>query len=119
MRSAPLALALVALTGCGASEIEPRSPASAMGDAWNPFRPDLEALAPPEMRGPGDPPLLDARAIARFEADPAPIHERPRSISLGYCGDAPLTPSEPTAPRWPWIAEPLHNDRWVYGRRRW
>src|SRR3954463_11952301 len=87
---ATMALALTCaapLAGCAASEIEPRSAATAQGDAWDPFQPDLARLAPPAMREDG---MRDGAAPVTpviMEAYPAPTRERPRSISLGFVGD--------------------------------
>jgi hypothetical protein len=41
--------------------------------------------------------------------DPAPVvRERPRSVSLGFVGDEPLTETPPSPPRWPYVQEPFH-----------
>jgi hypothetical protein len=99
------------LAGCGESEIEPRSAASVQGDEWDPFVPE-----PPPRAGaaPRAQPLAPRAELAVVEPSPPPP-QRPRSISLGYIGDEPLTPSPPTPPRWPWVAEPFHNDHWTSG----
>src|SRR4051812_41563825 len=110
---AAIALATACIFGCGESEIEPRSAASVAGDAWDPFtdaprnpaHSDLPTRFPPPMpvradavaqQAPPSPP--EGETMASTYAPPRRAH----SISLGYVGDAPLTQSEPTPPRWPW-----------------
>jgi hypothetical protein len=41
---------------------------------------------------------------AVYAVNPAPVVYRPRSISLGFIGDEPLTPTY-SGPRWPWVQE--------------
>jgi hypothetical protein len=105
-----LLLAPLAVVGCHESELEPKAP------EWGePGRGAVEATY--------------AMAPVPAVIDPAPVRERPRSISLGYIGDAPLTETPPSPPRWPYVEEPFRyqepyatpygfglprRGRWVY-----
>ncbi len=114
MRSAIVAIALL-LVGCHESELEPQTPAAA-------------------MRAPGEGAAEATYALAPVPAvfDPAPVRERPASISLGYVGDAPLTETPPSGRHWPYVQEPFHyvepyptyygyrsGFHRAYGRGRW
>jgi hypothetical protein len=109
MRRVILGLLLV-LTACHESELEPQTP----DQMWDEH--------PDQVQGG---PLEASYAMAPIPAvmDPAPIRERPRSISLGYVGDAPLTETPPGPPRWPWVEEPFRYQepygpqRYGYGHR--
>jgi hypothetical protein len=98
--------------GCHESELEPESPVR--GD-WS----MAEWQAPVAYMSQSDVP-------SSVIVNPAPVVYRPRSISLGFIGDAPLTPSAEQGPRWPWVQEPFHMAPsyaygYGYGRRsrRW
>jgi hypothetical protein len=88
-----LLLATALLGGCHESELEPKTP----DQMWEVERPGAATEAAYTM----------APVPAVF--DPAPVpRERPQSVSLGYIGDAPLTPAPHVAARWPWVPEPFH-----------
>jgi hypothetical protein len=94
-------LLLVFLVGCHESELEPKAP-----EAW--------AL-------PGEPGALEgsyAMAPVPAVVDPAPVRERPRSISLGFIGDNKLTATPYHGPRWPWVQEPFRYRGWSHFYRR-
>jgi hypothetical protein len=95
-----LQVGMLSLAGCHESDIEPETPIS---DEW-------------AVRDVGRPVVLMSQADippADF-GNPAPLPaEPPRSVSLGYISDAPL--SQVYVPRrWPWVQEPFHIDRWPY-----
>jgi hypothetical protein len=96
-------LLLLLISGCHESELEPKSP-----ETW-------------AMPGEGAAEATYAMAPVPAVYDPAAIRERPKSISLGYIGDGPLTPTPYHGPRWPWVQEPFRYDRYhhahVYFRR--
>jgi hypothetical protein len=81
------------LGGCHESDLEPQSPLR--GD-WS-----MSHWATPAAAMPIEVPSLAV-------VDPAPISYRPRSISLGFIGDAPLTQTPYYGPRWPWVQEPFY-----------
>lgn len=98
-------LALLALAvggaGCHESELEPKTPEG----VWDMETPGVAAEASYTM------------APVPAVMNPAPLpRERPRSISLGYIGDAPLAGSPPVGPHWPYVQEPFHY-REPYGPR--
>jgi hypothetical protein len=80
--------------GCHESDLEPQSPLK--GD-WTMAKWDAPAAAMPVM------------VPSLYAGDPAPIMVRPRSISLGYIGDGPLTPSPYMGPRWPYVGEGFYG----------
>lgn len=85
-------LVAAALAGCHESELEPKSPEQ----VWDLETPGASAEAAYTM----------APVPAVF--DPAPVpRDRPRSVSLGFIGDGPLTPSPHVGPHWPWVQEPF------------
>jgi hypothetical protein len=88
-----LATASLACAGCHESDLEPQSPLR--GD-WT-----MSQWAAPVSSIP-----MEAPAV--YAANPAPILYRPRSISLGYIGDEPLTPTPYAGARWPWVQEGFH-----------
>lgn len=95
--------ALVA--GCHESEIEPRAP---IADPW-------EDDGSAEWERPVFA-MSQADIPPAVIADPAPVLVRPRSISLGFVGDEPLTPSPVMPPRWPWVQERFHlQPAYAYG----
>ena len=92
MRRLTLVATALFLIGCHESELEPQTPASA-------------------LRAPGEGGAAEATyALAPVPAvyDPAPVRERPQSISLGFVGDAPLAETPPAPPHWPYVQEPFH-----------
>jgi hypothetical protein len=89
---APVVVAL-ALLGCHESDLEPQSPLR--GD-WS----MAEWQAPVAT--------IPMEAPAVYADNPAPVVYRPRSISLGFIGDEPLTPTPYSGPRWPWVQEGFH-----------
>jgi hypothetical protein len=100
-----LAAGTAALAGCHESDIEPQSPVS---DEWA----VREWSQPVVLMSQADVPPGLPRGD---DGNPAPLPaEPPRSVSLGYISDAPL--SQVQVPRrWPWVQEPFHMDRWSYG----
>ena len=93
---APLVLALLN-AGCHESELEPKSP---------------DALWESPMTAEQTYMLAPVPAVV----DPAPVRERPKSISLGFIGDQPLTEVPSSGPRWPYVAEPFHyREPYAYG----
>src|SRR6476469_3715323 len=111
MRRALLGL-LLALTACHESELEPQTPDQVWDEPHSATYGPLEATY--------------AMAPVPAVVDPAPVpREPPRSISLGYVGDAPLAESAPSPPHWPYVQEPFHyrepygGRRYGYGRGHW
>ena len=91
MRRWLLVLAPLALAACHESELEPQTPEGAWSE---PGRGAAEATY--------------TMAPVPAVIDPAPVRERPKSISLGYVGDEPLTETPPSEPHWPYVQEPFH-----------
>jgi hypothetical protein len=101
-----LAAAAVPLAGCHESELEPQTP----DQVWAVERPGAGLEAAYTM----------SPTPAVFNPAPLP-RDRPRSVSLGYIGDSPLTASPPRGPRWPWVQEPFRYRGYgggSYGRGR-
>jgi len=114
MRRVLFALPLV-LDGCTESQLEQRVPEQVWQDR-------------PTGPTPQEGPLEATYRMSPVPAvvDPAPVpRERPRSISLGYVGDAPLTETPVYPPHWPYVQEPFHyrepygGRRYGYGRGHW
>jgi hypothetical protein len=84
--------------GCHSSDLEPESP---IRHDWAKTQWQEPVMAMPQW----DVPPVDA-------SNPAPTQgARPRSISLGFIGDEPLTPPPATVvPRWPYVQEPFHME---------
>jgi hypothetical protein len=111
---ATAALSAALLAGC----LGYASPARASGDVgWGPAP---VAPCPAEVEpAPRSAPLPLALEESSFSVPQAP--SRPPSISLGYAGDKPLTPSPHTPRRWPWVEERFPRDSWSgvsFARRR-
>jgi hypothetical protein len=86
-----LFIAPLALAGCHESELEPKAPEAAWSE---PGRGAAEATY--------------AMAPVPAVIDPAPVPERPKSISLGFVGDEPLAETPPAPLHWPYVQEPFH-----------
>jgi hypothetical protein len=108
------ALGLAALLGaavsCHESELEPKAPengewvASPVEVAPAPEPAEIHTIIPPQ----------------KWVENPAPGRRTQRqSISLGFIGDEPLSETESTGPRWPWVQEPFKMGtwRWRHGRQ--
>ncbi len=87
----------VGLAGCHASELEPQTP----DEVWQVDR--------------GAPEAAYTMAPVPAVYNPAPIAERPRSISLGFIGDAPLSPAAPHGAHWPYVQEDFHYRGYASG----
>jgi hypothetical protein len=94
----------VCATGCHESDLEPESPLR--GD-WSITQWQQSAATMSQA---------DIPHYAVVNPAPLPL-ERPRSVSLGFIGDAPLTPSPVYAPRWPYAPEPFYQS-YAYGYGR-
>jgi hypothetical protein len=81
----------LALGGCHESELEPKAPEG----IWT-------------EPGQGAAEATYTMAPVPAVIDPAPAPERPKSISLGYIGDAPLTETPPSPLHWPYVQEPFY-----------
>jgi hypothetical protein len=96
-----LLLSAGAIGACHESELEPKTP----DGVWEMERPGGSVEATYTL----------APVPAVFNPAPLP-RERPRSVSLGYIGDAPLTQTQGVTRRWPWVQERFHiADHSSYG----
>jgi len=91
MRSWLLVVPL-ALAGCHESELEPKAPAGVWTEPGRGAAEATYTMAPV-------PAVIDPAPVAR---------EPPKSISLGYVGDEPLTETPPSPPHWPYVQEPFY-----------
>jgi hypothetical protein len=113
MRRALLA-SLLLLPACHESELEPATP----DRMWE----DPSAFHSSSWEPMTTGPLEATYALAPVPAvvNPAPLPpEPPRSISLGFIGDEPLTATPPHPARWPYVPEGFYPPGYpgLYGRR--